>query len=70
MEGTKFTIIRNEIPDQLTSDVLLVGDLISITYGNVVAADLVWVERNGIKMDESALIGEFDLMKKEPYKNV
>ena len=70
MEGTKFTIIRNEIPDQLTSDVLLVGDLISITYGNVVAADLVWVERNGIKMDESELIGEFDLMKKEPYKNV
>ena len=30
-EGTKFTVIRNETPEELTSDDLLVGDLISIT---------------------------------------
>ena len=67
-EGTKFTVIRNEIPDQLTSDDLLVGDLISVTYGDVVAADLILVEGNGIKMDESALTGESDAMKKEPFQ--
>ena len=67
-EGTKFTVIRNETPEQLTSDDLLVGDLISVTYGDVVAADLILVEGNGIKMDESALTGESDAMKKESYQ--
>ena len=67
-EGTKFTVIRNETPEQLTSDDLLVGDLISVTYGDVVSADLILVEGNGIKMDESALTGESDAMKKEPYQ--
>ena len=67
-EGTKFTVIRNESPEQLTSDDLLVGDLISVTYGDVVSADLFLVEGNGIKMDESALTGESDAMKKEPYQ--
>ena len=67
-EGTKFTVIRNETPEQLTSDDLLVGDLISVTYGDVVAADIILVEGNGIKMDESALTGESDAMKKEPFQ--
>ena len=67
-EGTKFTVIRNETPEELTSDDLLVGDLISITYGDVVSADLILVDGNGIKMDESALTGESDAMKKESFQ--
>ena len=67
-EGTKFTVIRNDNPELLTSDDLLVGDLISVTYGDIVAADLILVEGHGIKMDESALTGESDAMKKEPYQ--
>ena len=67
-EGTKFIVIRNERPEELTSDDLLVGDLISVTYGDVVSADLILVEGNGIKMDESALTGESDAMKKEPFQ--
>ena len=67
-EGTKFTVIRNDTPEELTSDDLLVGDLISVTYGDVVAADLILVDGNGIKMDESALTGESDAMKKESYQ--
>ena len=67
-EGTKFIVIRNGTPEQLTSDDLLVGDLISVVYGDVVAADLLLVEGNGIKMDESALTGESDAMKKEPFQ--
>ena len=67
-EGTKFTVIRNETPEEMTSDDLLVGDLISVNYGDVVSADLLLVEGNGIKMDESALTGESDAMKKEPFQ--
>lgn len=32
------------------------------------AADCLLIEGNGIKMDESALTGESDAMKKEPYQ--
>ena len=66
-EGTKFTVIRNGNNLELTGDDLLVGDLISVTYGDICAADLFLVEGNGIKMDESALTGESDAVKKEPY---
>ena len=67
-EGTKYTVIRSGTPEELISDDLLVGDLISVSYGDVVTADLILVEGNGIKMDESALTGESDAMKKEPFQ--
>ena len=66
-EGTKYTIIRNGEPSEHVSDDLLVGDLIAVNYGDIMAADCLLVEGNGIKMDESALTGESDAMKKEPY---
>ena len=67
-EGTKYTIFRNGVPNQFTSDDLLVGDLIAVNYGDIMAADCLLVEGNGIKMDESALTGESDAMKKEPFQ--
>ena len=67
-EGTKYTIIRNGEPGEYVSDDLLVGDLIAVNYGDIMAADCLLVEGNGIKMDESALTGESDAMKKEPYQ--
>ena len=67
-EGTKYTIIRNGVPGEYISDDLLVGDLIAVNYGDIMAADCLLVEGNGIKMDESALTGESDAMKKEPYQ--
>ena len=66
-EGTKYNIIRNGITKEYISDDILVGDLIMVNYGDIMAADLLLVEGNGIKMDESALTGESDAMKKEPY---
>ena len=36
-----------------------------INYGDIMAADVLLIEGNGIKMDESALTGESDAMKKE-----
>ena len=66
-EGTKYQIIRNGITKDYISDDILVGDLIIVAYGDIMAADCLLVEGNGIKMDESALTGESDAMKKEPY---
>ena len=66
-EGTKYNIIRNGKTDAYISDDILVGDLIMVNYGDIMAADLLLIEGNGIKMDESALTGESDAMKKEPF---
>ena len=65
--GTKYNIIRDGKPKEYISDEILVGDLIFVNYGDIMAADLLLIEGNGIKMDESALTGESDAMKKEPY---
>ena len=67
-EGTKYKLIRNGQPEDHISDDLLVGDLIMINYGDIMAADILLIEGNGIKMDESALTGESDAMKKEKYE--
>ena len=67
-EGTKYKLIRNGVPEDHISDDLLVGDLIMINYGDIMAADILLIEGNGIKMDESALTGESDAMKKEKYE--
>ena len=66
-EGTKYKLIRNGVPEDHISDDLLVGDLIMINYGDIMAADILLIEGNGIKMDESALTGESDSMKKEKF---
>ena len=66
-KGTKYNIIRNGKAEEYISDDILVGDLIMINYGDIMAADLLLIEGNGIKMDESALTGESDAMKKEPF---
>ena len=67
-EGTKYKLIRKGQPEDHISDDLLVGDLIMVNYGDIMAADVLLIEGNGIKMDESALTGESDAMKKEKYE--
>ena len=41
-----------------------------INYGDIMAADNLLIEENGIKMEESALTGESDSMKKINLINV
>ena len=67
-EGTKYKLIRNGQPEDHISDDLLVGDLVMINYGDIMPADVLLIDGNGIKMDESALTGESDAMKKERYE--
>ena len=52
----------------MKSDDILVGDLINIMIGDILPADMILIEGNGIKMDESSLTGESDSLRKEPFE--
>ena len=67
-EQTKYNVIRKGQPYPLTSDQILVGDLIKINYGDILPADMILVEGNGIKIDESSLTGESNAVTKKPYE--
>ena len=67
---TTYKVIRNGQPIELPSDDILVGDLINMMVGDIMPADMILVEGNGIKMDKSALTGESDTMKKELIVNM
>ena len=66
-EGTTYKVIRNGLLEHIISDDILVGDLILINYGDIMCADIILVTGHGVKMDESALTGRSDPMKKMPY---
>ena len=67
-EGTKYKVIRNGLLEHHISDEILVGDLILISYGEIMCADILLVKGHGIKMDESPLTGISDSMKKMSYE--
>ena len=69
-QNTKYDTIRNGIIQELHSDDLLVGDLIKIYCGDILPADILLIEGNNIKIDESSLTGESDELKKNHMKNV
>ena len=66
---TFFKTIRNKIKINTKSEDLLVGDIIYITLGDVIPADLLIIESNGIKIDESSLTGESNSVSKEKFEN-
>ena len=66
--STKYDVIRNGIPQKIISDEILVGDLIKINYGEILPADMLMVEGNGIKIDESSLTGESNAVSKKPFE--
>ena len=67
-EGTTYKVIRNGVPHEMKSDDILVGDLINIMVGDIMPSDIMLIEGNGIKMDESSLTGESDSLRKESYE--
>ena len=67
-EGTTYKVIRNGKPIEMKSDDILVGDLINIMIGDILPSDMILIEGNGIKMDESSLTGESDSLRKESYE--
>ena len=66
-ERTKYKVIRRGVPENLISEDVLVGDLILINYGDIMCADILLIDGD-LKMDESSLTGESELMKKESYE--
>ena len=66
---TTFKVIRNGKKENLISDELLVGDIIFISTGDIIPADLLVIESSGMKIDESSLTGESHLVSKDSYEN-
>jgi Ca2+ transporting ATPase len=49
---------------------LVVGDMCHIKYGDLIPADGIVVQANDLKIDESALTGETDLIRKDDSNNI
>ena len=64
-----FKTIRNKAKINVKSDDLLVGDIICISLGDVIPADLLVLESNGLKIDESSLTGESNSVSKETFED-
>ena len=65
---TYFKTLRNNVKQNIKSEDLLVGDIIFISMGDTIPADLLIIESNGIKIDETNLTGESRPVSKEPFE--
>ena len=59
--GTFYKVIRNEVPETMKSDDILVEDLINNIVGGIMPSDIILIEGKGVKIDEISLTGERDL---------
>jgi len=64
----KINVIRDSQVIELPVKQVLVGDVCQIFYGHSVPADGVIIESNDLKIDESSMTGETDLIKKSVDK--
>ena len=60
----KINVIRHGEPIELVTKDLVVGDVCQIGYGDVIPADGVIITNNDLRIDESSLTGESDMVKK------
>ena len=67
--ATYFKTIRNNQKVNVKSEDLLVGDVIYISLGDVIPADLLVIKSNGIKIDESSLTGESKPVSKDVFES-
>ncbi|EGZ24287.1 hypothetical protein PHYSODRAFT_260276 [Phytophthora sojae] len=63
-EDEKIKVIRNGQPTEVTKWNLLVGDIVRVDLGDIIPADGIVFDEKEIKMDESAMTGESDLLPK------
>ncbi|KAA6380940.1 MAG: putative Plasma membrane calcium-transporting ATPase 3, partial [Streblomastix strix] len=61
-------VTRNGQPTQISIFDLMVGDIVTILTGDVIAADGLCIESNNIQCDEAPMTGESDLIRKSPEK--
>ncbi|CAF1068097.1 unnamed protein product [Rotaria sp. Silwood1] len=65
----KFNVVKNNTVKQILIKDIVVGDICQIKYGDLLPADGVVVQSNDLKVDESSLTGESDLIKKHESKD-
>jgi Ca2+ transporting ATPase len=63
-EDEKIKVIRNGFPAEVSKFKLLVGDIVRVDLGDIMPADGLVFDESDLKIDESAMTGESDLMKK------
>ena len=66
-KDTVFGVVRNGQTTLMNADVILVGDIITVNYGEILPADALLIDGNNIKADESSLTGESKELKKMTY---
>ena len=67
LKESEYPIIRNGKIKLYHSKDILVGDLILISYGDIIPADLLLIEGNGIKVEENSITGDSYPVNKEPF---
>ncbi|KAK5985922.1 hypothetical protein GCK32_011571, partial [Trichostrongylus colubriformis] len=60
----KFSVIRGGQPIDIVVNDLVVGDVARVKYGDLLPADGLVIQSNDLKIDESSLTGESDLIRK------
>ncbi|CAD5220230.1 unnamed protein product [Bursaphelenchus okinawaensis] len=62
----KFSVVRGGHSIEIIVNELVVGDVANVKYGDLLPADGIIIQSNDLKIDESSLTGESDLIKKSP----
>eukprot|EP00644_Phytophthora_capsici_P011266 jgi/Phyca11/110345/e_gw1.18.331.1 len=63
-EDEMIKVIRNGAPAEVSKWKLLVGDIVRVDLGDIIPADGMVFDEKELKMDESAMTGESDLLSK------
>lgn len=63
-EDEKIKVIRNGVPCEVGKFALVVGDIVRVDLGDMIPADGIVFDEKELKLDESAMTGESDLMVK------
>jgi Ca2+ transporting ATPase len=63
-EDEKIKVIRNGQPAEVSKFGLMVGDIVRVDLGDIMPADGIVFDEKELKLDESAMTGESDLLTK------
>ncbi|CDJ34218.1 LOW QUALITY PROTEIN: Ca2+-ATPase, putative [Eimeria mitis] len=63
------TVLRDGCPTQVSVFDLVLGDLLQFEAGDELPADCVVISCRGLRMDESSLTGESEMIKKDTYED-
>jgi len=68
LSAAECDVLRDGVYRRMNADQVVVGDVVKIEKGFKVAADVIVLESNGIKVDNSSLTGESEPQKRGPSK--